>query len=1283
MLLCVESSFVDCLEREASRWLVVDDPRHSMGGCHHSPSRLSARRYSSYCVRLGVSPEHVLSYEQSVKANNALEVALALEALRKVFLENSFGALVPSPAAANPPAPFSPTAHRRGVPLSPEISLGKRLGKACTVLTSPDAATPLERETASLRARLEASEQRAMQANREAVANRDMLDRTEKERDQERDTVRSLQQRFEDMTTRYEELQAKLASESSELKTAQRELARVEKDLLEARKTLNESATGHESTEQELMEWRVKAASSEAELESAKKEVEALASKVDSLELELAEASEAKDVLEEELQQQAERHLTAQESLTTMLSQVQIKCDERSKRATALVQKCGAAHTAIRSAAEGMRSLSTEVRTHVGGAVADLSRLGKQLVMAASKLQTDAAEADRRFKRETKERRRAFNLLQEARGNIRVFARVRPVLPKEGASGTTQVAESASDFELSVNEACEGGSSLADSGTIVHGSSSDRTPKTFEFDRVFGTKSTQEDVYEEIAPVVMSAMDGFHVCIFAYGQTGSGKTHTMQGKASDPGVYHRALSQIFEESSARKDSMEFTITVSMVEIYNETVRDLLSEEGASSASASSSDATGASAGAGGALLDIKQGPEGVYLPGVVTEQVFDAESIHLLMERGQSNRSVGRTDANEHSSRSHSLLLVDVVGQSKAHDGVSTRGRLVLVDLAGSERVSKSGAEGQRMKEAQSINKSLSALGDVIGALTHKSAHVPYRNSKLTYLLQDSLGKDNKALMIVQVSPVAESRGETICSLNFASRVRKVEQGKARAHGDSGETAKLKASLKEAREQLRSQAAAMEGLKKQLKDEKDKASKASEKLRSAETTADKADTFKSVVQKQLTSLQKTNDSLKVSVVEAKRAAAAEKSRADRLADELSRARERSASNGKPAAASRRMKSELESEVESQRARIQELEKELKRFREVEEDKDSGIISLKPSTLAGMCEASEDFAVSPVADSGHESPVGEDGSFEEDGFVPNMLNDTFELRKSRGGKLSRPAEECEESSEPKRQMLAELEDESPAELAEGERTRNGTPGGGLLKSRSKTASSERRAAKGRLSSRQTASSLDEDDNDDDDDDEGEEFVPVQQALEGQFTEAEGTPEAVRASVHARFAHDLTEGTPEQLNSAPRYADRHAAGKSPAVPSILKQAQRRPSRLRSESADAPASSHKEAAARSSSSSKSEQPPPSIDKAASRSTSALLGSILRSSTRASIILSQSTTSNTTRSVQRKRTALSGGASRTIESASATAPRRPRSTRSTRSSASQSSQENKPIWR
>ena len=221
----------------------------------------------------------------------------------------------------------------------------------------------------------------------------------------------------------------------------------------------------------------------------------------------------------------------------------------------------------------------------------------------------------------------------------------------------------------------------------------------------------------------------------------------------------RALEELFSKCAARADQFHDVVTLSILEVYNEEIRDLLVD---------------------GAYdkLEIRQGDHGNYVPGLTECPVGSIEDVFKLFSQAETNRATASTNMNEHSSRSHMMLTINVVSENiRTH--VSSRGKLNLVDLAGSERINKSGATGQALKEAQNINKSLSALGDVIAARASKQGHIPFRNSTLTYLLQDSLSKDSKTLMICCISPTITSSEETYCSLNFAARVRTVELGKA------------------------------------------------------------------------------------------------------------------------------------------------------------------------------------------------------------------------------------------------------------------------------------------------------------------------------------------------------------------------------------------------------------------------------------------------------------------------------------------------------------------------
>ncbi|TRY64691.1 hypothetical protein DNTS_006397 [Danionella cerebrum] len=356
----------------------------------------------------------------------------------------------------------------------------------------------------------------------------------------------------------------------------------------------------------------------------------------------------------------------------------------------------------------------------------DYNCLKRQICQVIGEVSSTNQELLRKYKREMNLRKKCHNELVRLKGNIRVLCRVRPV-----CAGETDAADTKNLVTFDPDD--DAVLYLSNKGKVM----------TFELDKVFTTQATQEEVFQEVQSLVTSCIDGFNVCIFAYGQTGSGKTYTMEGVPENPGINQRALHLLFHEVSEKPD-WDYKITVSMVEIYNETLRNLLGDNP-------------------NEKLDIKMCPDGsgqLYVPGLTEFTVQSVEDINKVFDLGHMNRATACTNLNEHSSRSHALLIITVAGFNSS-TGHRTSGKLNLVDLAGSERIAKSGAEGSRLREAQCINKSLSALGDVINALRSKHSHVPFRNSRLTYLLQDSLSGDSKTLMMVQ----------------FAQRVRTVEIG--------------------------------------------------------------------------------------------------------------------------------------------------------------------------------------------------------------------------------------------------------------------------------------------------------------------------------------------------------------------------------------------------------------------------------------------------------------------------------------------------------------------------
>lgn len=301
--------------------------------------------------------------------------------------------------------------------------------------------------------------------------------------------------------------------------------------------------------------------------------------------------------------------------------------------------------------------------------------------------------------------------------------------------------------------------------------------------QVFEPQTTQVEIFDEVSQLVQSVTDGYNVTIFAYGQTGSGKSFTMEGgsSGSTEGMIPRAVRQLFQTGDQmRSKGWEYTMEGQFLEIYNETINDLLGH---------------------GEDLDskkheIKHDKSGrTTVTDAVTMPLSGPSQVASLLARAQSRRSVASTLMNQRSSRSHSVFTLRVSGFN-VNTGETCEGCLNLVDLAGSERLSSSGAanDKDRLRETQAINKSLSALGDVIASLgaasdagsNKQTVHIPYRNSKLTYLLQNSLGGNSKTLMILNLSPMAAHYGESLCSLRFAQKVNSTTIGKAVAKKTAG-----------------------------------------------------------------------------------------------------------------------------------------------------------------------------------------------------------------------------------------------------------------------------------------------------------------------------------------------------------------------------------------------------------------------------------------------------------------------------------------------------------------
>lgn len=283
--------------------------------------------------------------------------------------------------------------------------------------------------------------------------------------------------------------------------------------------------------------------------------------------------------------------------------------------------------------------------------------------------------------------------------------------------------------------------------------------KTYAFDNVFQPKTQQLEIYNTVAkPIVADVLNGYNGTIFAYGQTASGKTYTMEGVLGDSdlqGIIPRIVHDIFNHIYHMDENLEFHIKVSYFEIYLDKIRDLLDVSKSN--------------------LSVHEDKDRVpYVKGATERFVSTPAEVFDIIDEGKVNRHVSVTNMNEHSSRSHSIFMI-TVRQENLETQKKLHGKLYLVDLAGSEKVAKTGAEGSTLTEAMNINKSLSALGNVINALVDNHAHVPYRDSKLTRILQESLGGNAKTTMVICVSPSSYNESETKSTLLFGMRAKTIK----------------------------------------------------------------------------------------------------------------------------------------------------------------------------------------------------------------------------------------------------------------------------------------------------------------------------------------------------------------------------------------------------------------------------------------------------------------------------------------------------------------------------
>ena len=529
-------------------------------------------------------------------------------------------------------------------------------------------------------------------------------------------------------------LEEELATKAQEEQAAALEALRVELhdnkiSVLEARVVDLEGCKAKHENELEKMDGRLRGAL--AALESEKEEVSSLQQK--STEMEKSYSSRIEGITRdlESMTRDKQDSLSKLEVLNAQLSAMR---DAQNKSEEQQMQQISDASKAMEESRQQVLCQQNDIESLKAEIKAREARI--------SVIESQLLEAEY-------VRRQLHNQVQELRGNVRVFCRVRPAF---GNSETSVACIDDASLKLTAPS--------TNNGTLT----TEMKDWSFSFDKIFDESSTQQHVFDEVSQLVQSALDGYKVCLFSYGQTGSGKTYTMLGNSGESkGIIARSVEKIIEASAAlQKKGWEYSMEASFVEIYNETIRDLLQP--------------GTDHSQRYTIQNERSMGGCPIVSGVLREAVSSVDAANSMVRRASAARAVEATRMNDTSSRSHTIFMLYITGVHK-DAGQKLQGCLNLVDLAGSERVARSGAEGARLKESCSINKSLSALGDVFTAISNKQKHIPFRNSKLTHLLSPCLSGDGKALMFSNISPQLCDAEETLFSLRFAAKVNACELG--------------------------------------------------------------------------------------------------------------------------------------------------------------------------------------------------------------------------------------------------------------------------------------------------------------------------------------------------------------------------------------------------------------------------------------------------------------------------------------------------------------------------
>ncbi|WPH03118.1 Hypothetical protein R9X50_00599300 [Acrodontium crateriforme] len=636
--------------------------------------------------------------------------------------------------------------------------------------------------------------QESAQSNRELTAtNRNLMsdldrmrsdlhmtttDLKQARRDQERDAL--------DAERRYERQLADLISKhENEMQRAERERERatekLKKEMEDAKRSWQE-AKDEESREMINEHWD--------EMDQAKKNHEEA----------MAALQSQLDVLRQAGESRATESASEVQSLREKLSSLESQLEASKSTIASLRARIAAEESKCATLEHDKASLISKTHFLEGNQEAqseEFTTMRKELD-EAKKAMNETLDT---LRKEEVLRRKLNATILELRGNIRVYTRMRPLLKDE---------DDPAKVEFPDADSLEGGKEMVVyAPTVVSATGKERNEKhNYSFDRTFAPGTPNNKVFDECRDLIQSVVDGYNVSILSYGQTGSGKTYGMSGP---DGIIPSSIGLLLSEMQRVKEKgWEYEVDASFVEVYNETLNDLLGDaktwdDGSDSSTKGKKKekhevhhdpVTGKTSVSNINSISLWPAPEGEgrrlrsspsknNASDISESASYIEETVAQLLETSNKNRRVAATKANERSSRSHSIFILTLRGHCDA-TGDKSEGVLNLVDLAGCERLNESGAEGNRKKETQAINKSLSALGDVIAALGEGKTHIPYRNSKLTYLLQNSLGgtatngKSSRTLMLLHLSPLQQHYQESKNSLLFGSKVHSTHIGSAK-----------------------------------------------------------------------------------------------------------------------------------------------------------------------------------------------------------------------------------------------------------------------------------------------------------------------------------------------------------------------------------------------------------------------------------------------------------------------------------------------------------------------